>query len=140
MRHHQFRSVGASGIRYSVVPLRTQVSPEEKERGEQWKGFAGKIRHEVQKVASQLVATQTHIEETTAASLSNMEKRITAIAAQQKQMEEMAAVRQSHIEAQLERLLEAYSSGVGGSTIVEEAPDAEPRAQSAGGMTTGRLV
>ena len=81
----------------------------------------------MQKVASQLVATQTHIEETTAASLSNMEKRIAAIAAQQKQMEEMAAVRQSHIEAQLERLLEAYSSGVGGSTIVEEAPDAEPR-------------
>ena len=79
---HRFQSVGASGTRYSLVPLRPQVSPEEQERGEQWKGFAGEIRREI-RLAAQTTA---------------------AVAAQQKHM----AAKLTHIEAQLERLVKAY--------------------------------
>ena len=125
---HRFQSVGASGTRYSLVPLRPQVSPEEQERGEQWKGFAGEIRHEVRNLEAQqarLVAKQTqmeettaaklshiaaqqkHMEETTAAKLSQLEETTAAIAAQQKHMEETTSARLLRIEAQLERLLEA---------------------------------
>ena len=70
-------------LSYSFKHLRPQVSPEEKDRGEQWKGFAGEIRNEVRNVA----AKQMHMEET-----------IAALAAQQK-----------HILATLERLLEVNS-------------------------------
>ena len=90
---HWFQSVGASGTRYSLVPLRPQVSPEEQERGEQWKGFAGEIRREI-RLAAQTTA---------------------AVAAQQKHMaaklthiEETTAANFSRIEAQLERLVKAY--------------------------------
>ena len=79
------------------MPLRPQVSPEEKEKGEQWKGFAVEIRNEVRNVA----AKQMHMEET-----------IAALAAQQKHMEETiaaSAAQQKHILATLERLLEANS-------------------------------
>ena len=99
LRNHQLRIYGAWGFRYSFVPLRPQVSPEEKDRGEQWKGFAGEIRHEVRNVAGAIVAI--------AAQQKLLEEKSTAIAAQQKIMEETTASRLSRIEAQLERLLEA---------------------------------
>ena len=99
------------------MPLRPQVSPEEKDRGEQWKGFAGEIRHEVRNVAAKqthiegaivaIAAQQKLMEEKTAARLSHIEETTTAIAAQQKIMEETTAAKLLRIEAQLERLLEA---------------------------------
>ena len=88
---HRFQSVGASGTRYSLVPLRPQVSPEEQERGEQWKGFAGEIRREI-RLAVQ--TQQKHMEETFAAKLTHIE--------------ETTAANFSRIEAQLERLVKAY--------------------------------
>ena len=111
MRHHQFRSVGASGIRYSVVPLHTQVSPEEKERGEQWKGFAGEIRHEVRNVAemtSALVAQQRHVEATTAARLLQIEETTAARLSQIEETTATIAAQQKVLQGQLERLLEAF--------------------------------
>ena len=42
------------------MPLRPQVLPEQRERGEQWKGFAGEIRHEVRNEAD---LVKKHIEE-----------------------------------------------------------------------------
>ena len=94
---HRFQSVGASGTRYSLVPLRPQVSPEEKERGEQWKGFAGEIRREIRLAAqttAAVAAQQKHMEGIFAAKLTHIE--------------ETTAANFSRIEAQLERLLEAY--------------------------------
>jgi len=73
-----------------IFVARPLVSPEEKEKGEQWKGFAGEIRNEVRNVAGQL--------ETIAAKQMRMEETIAALAAQQK-----------HISATLERLLEVNS-------------------------------
>ena len=102
------------------MPLRPQVSPEEKDRGEQWKGFAGEIRHEVRNVAAKqmhiegaiaaIAAQQKLMEETSTAIVAQqklLQETSTAIAAQQKIMEETTASRLSRIEAQLERLLEA---------------------------------
>ena len=117
LKNHQLRNYGAWSIRYSFVPLRPQVSPEEKDRGEQWKGFAGEIRHEVRNLAAKqklmeekTAARLSHIEETStaiAAQQKLLQETSTAIAAQQKIMEETTAARLSRIEAQLERLLEA---------------------------------
>ena len=113
MRNHQLRNYGAWEIRNSFVPLRPQVSPEEKDRGEQWKGFAGEIRHEVRNVA----AKQTHIEGAIvaiAAQQKLMQEATTAIAAQQKLMEEKTAARLSHIEetatARLSHIEETFNS------------------------------
>ena len=94
LRSHQFQSVGASGTRYSLVPLRPQVSPEEQERGEQWKGFAGEIRREMRNIEARLAARQTRMEDTFAAKLTHIE--------------ETTAANFSRIEAQLERLVKAY--------------------------------
>ena len=54
LRVHRVRfpyDLAPSHLDCTFVPLRPEVLPEERERGEQWKGFAGEIRHEVQKVA-----------------------------------------------------------------------------------------
>ena len=98
---HRFQSVGASGTRYSLVPLRPQVSPEEQERGEQWKGFAGEIRREIRLAQTQ----QKHMEEIFTAKLTHIEK---TTAANFSRIEETTAANFSRIEAQLERLVKAY--------------------------------
>ena len=108
LRSHQFQSVGASGTRYSLVPLRPQVFLEEKERGE-WKGFAGEIRREMRNVEARLAAKQTHAEEATAAAIAALQKHMEdTFAAKLTHIEETTAANFSRIEAQLERLVEAY--------------------------------
>ena len=83
------------------MPLRPQVSPEEKERGEQWKGFAGEIRREMRNVEARLAAQTT-------AAVAAQQKHMAAKLTHIEETTETTAANFSRIEAQLERLVKAY--------------------------------
>merc|ERR1719160_1998421 len=81
-----------ASIGYLLV-ARPKVSPEEQERGEQWKGFAGEIRREIRLAAQ---TQQKHMEETFTAKLTHIEK---TTAANFSRIEETTAANFSRIEA-----------------------------------------